>query len=81
MSHFRPHFRPLVHRTADGSELVQRYQDMAAELSRSISTVERKVGELVDRGYIARERDRSVRGGPTRIRVTKRARAGRAEGR
>ena len=29
----------LAHRTADGSELVMRHQDIAAELNRSISTV------------------------------------------
>src|SRR5262245_14959001 len=63
----------LAHRTLDGSELVMRHQDIAAELNRSISTVERNLGELADRGYITRGRDRSVRGGPARIRVTKRA--------
>jgi predicted transcriptional regulator len=68
----------LAHRTLDGSELVMRHQDIAAELNRSISTVGRSLDELARRGYIARGRDRSVRGGPARIRVTKRARAGRA---
>jgi DNA-binding MarR family transcriptional regulator len=67
----------LAHRTGDGSELVMRHQDIAAELSRSISTVARSLEELAERGYIARGRDRSVRGGPSRIRVTKRARPGR----
>ena len=68
----------LMQRTADCSELVMRHQDIAAELNRSISTVARSLDELSARGYIARGRDRSVRGGPARIRVTERARAGRA---
>ena len=34
----------LAHRTGDGSELVMRYQDIAAELNRSISTVARQPG-------------------------------------
>jgi predicted transcriptional regulator len=54
------------------------HQDVAAELNRSISTVVRSLDELARRGYIARGRDRSVRGGPARIRVTKWARPGRA---
>jgi hypothetical protein len=57
----------LAHRTGDGSELVMRHQDLAAELHRSISTVARSLEELAMRGYIARGRDRSVRGGPARI--------------
>ena len=68
----------LAHRTRDGTELVMRHQDIAAELNRSISTVARSLDELARRGYIARGRDRSVRGGPARIRVTKRARPSRA---
>ena len=60
----------LAHRTSDGSDLVMRHQDIAAELSRSISTVARSLNELAARGYFARGRDRSVRGGPARIRVT-----------
>jgi DNA-binding MarR family transcriptional regulator len=68
----------LAHRTGAGSELVMRHQDIAAELSRSISTVARSLEELAERGYIARGRDRSIRGGPSRIRVTKRAMPGRA---
>ena len=71
----------LVHRTGDGSDLVMRHQDIAAELNRSISTVARSLDELAARGDIARGRDRSVRGGPARIRVTKRARTGRRSGR
>ena len=70
----------LAHRTSDGSEMVMRHQDIAAELNRSISTVARSLDELAERGYIARARDRSVRGGPARIRVTKRARPGPAAG-
>ena len=65
----------LAHRTADGSELVIRHQDIAAELNRSISTVTRGLDELAVRGDIARCRDRSVQRGPARIRVTERARA------
>ena len=68
----------LAHRTADGPELVMRHQDIATELNRSISTVARSLDELAARGDIARGRDRSVRGGPARIRVTERARPGRA---
>jgi predicted transcriptional regulator len=41
-----------------------RHQDIAAELNRSISTVARSLDELAAQGYIARGRDRSVRGGP-----------------
>jgi DNA-binding MarR family transcriptional regulator len=68
----------LAHRTADGSELVMRHQDITAELNQSISTVARSLDVLAARGYIARGRDRSVRGSPARIRVTERARARRA---
>ena len=39
--------------------------------------VARSLDELAAQGDIARGRDHSVRGGPARIRVTKRARAGR----
>jgi DNA-binding MarR family transcriptional regulator len=68
----------LAHRTGDGSDLVMRHQDIAAELNRSISTVARSLDELAARGYIARGRDRSVRGGPARIRVAEGALSGRA---
>lgn len=65
----------LAHRAGDRSEVVMRRQDIAAGLNRSISTVARSLEELAERGYIARGRDRSVRGGPWRIRVTKRSRS------
>ena len=48
----------LAHRTRDGSVLVMRHQDIAAELNRSISTVARSLYELAERGYIARDRVR-----------------------
>jgi hypothetical protein len=57
---------------------VRRHQDIAAELNCSISTVARSLDEQAERSYIARGRERSVRGGPSRIRVTKRPRSGRA---
>jgi len=68
----------LAHRTRDGSELVIRHQDNVVEVNRSISTVARSLDGLAERGDIARGRDRPVRGGPSRIRVTVRARPGRA---
>ena len=67
-----------AHCIGGGSEPVLRHQDIAAGHNPSISTVARSLDELAERGYIARGRDRSVRGGPARIRVTKRARPGRA---
>jgi DNA-binding MarR family transcriptional regulator len=81
MTRLRSLSRLRLIRTGDGSDLVMRHQDIAAELNRSISVVARSLEELARRGYIARGRDRSGRSCPARIRVTERARPGQAASR
>jgi DNA-binding IclR family transcriptional regulator len=52
-----------------GAEKLIRREDLVRELNRSPSTIDRSLRELERAGYLSRDRERTIRGGPLRIRM------------